>query len=333
MSDDTNAPPVAEDEDAPVSVADKPREPTEYERQLRRESAKYRRQARDAQEALERQLSEARTAADARVAEAMAKANERIIRTELKSYAVKAGIVDLDGLRLADLSGVKLNDAGEVEGADALIESLKASKPYLFAQTGAQAGNTSNTASAPPPAKAPVAKHPRDMTRKSGSPPAGHLASTVNMRRHRDDLTAAEVRSLLDYDPDTGVFTWRIRPGTTPAECTFNARNGGKIAGAINGDGYRCISVHDRSYRATRLAWLYVTGEWPALEIDHEDGDVANDRFANLRLADRQQQQRNRGSFRGVLKGTKRTPYGRYQAQIGVDYARGPMPPGDRSRE
>ena len=114
--DNNSVTPVAEDEDAPVSVADKPREPTEYERQLRRESAKYRRQARDAQEALERQLSEARTAADARVAEAMAKANERIIRTELKSYAVKAGIVDLDGLRLADLSGVKLNDAGEVEG-------------------------------------------------------------------------------------------------------------------------------------------------------------------------------------------------------------------------
>lgn len=164
MSDDTNAPPVADDEDAPVSVADKPREPTEYERQLRRESAKYRRQAREAQEALERQLAEARTAADARVAEAMRAANERVIRAELKAHAVKAGIVDLDGLRLADLSGVKLTDAGEVEGADALIEALKTSKPYLFAQTGAQTGTTSNTTSAAPPAKTPVQKHPRDMT-------------------------------------------------------------------------------------------------------------------------------------------------------------------------
>lgn len=125
---------------------------------------------------------------------------------------------------------------------------------------------------------------------------------------------------MLDYDPDTGVFVWRLRPGATPAERTFNARNGGKMAGTVNGDGYRYISVHDRLYRAARLAWLYVTGEWPALEIDHEDGDVANDRFANLRLADRQEQQRNRGSFRGALKGTKRTPTGRYEAQIGVGY-------------
>ena len=164
MSDDNNAPPGADDEDAPVSVADKPREPTEYEKQLRRESAKYRRQAREAQEALERQLSEARTAADARVAEALRAANERVVRAELKAHAVKAGIVDLDGLKLADLSGVKLTDAGDVEGADALIASLREKKPYLFAQTGAQTGTTSNTTSAPPPTKGPVSKHARDMS-------------------------------------------------------------------------------------------------------------------------------------------------------------------------
>ena len=41
-------------------------------------------------------------------------------------------MVDLDGLKLADQSTVKLNDAGEVEGADALMEAMKKAKPYLF---------------------------------------------------------------------------------------------------------------------------------------------------------------------------------------------------------
>jgi len=82
-----------------------------------------------------------------------------VIRAELKAAALKAGMVDLDGLKLADLSNVKLNDAGEVEGADTLMEELKKSKPYLFGSTQ----NSSNPGTPPNP-KPPTAKKATEMT-------------------------------------------------------------------------------------------------------------------------------------------------------------------------
>jgi hypothetical protein len=143
---DTTVDPAGEvtDDDAVVDVADKPREPTPYEKKLRADLRK----ARDAKTAAERARDEGvaaeRTAAEQRVASFQATANERIIRAELKAHAVKAGIVDLDGLRLLDLAGVKMTDAGEVEGAESLIAGLKTAKPYLFGSA-----SSSSTAAAP----------------------------------------------------------------------------------------------------------------------------------------------------------------------------------------
>jgi hypothetical protein len=68
-------------------------------------------------------------------------------------------MVDLDGLKLLDLSSVKLNDNGEIDGADALMAAAKTSKPYLFGAVG----NTSNPQTPPTP-KAPEVKSAKDMT-------------------------------------------------------------------------------------------------------------------------------------------------------------------------
>jgi hypothetical protein len=57
--------------------------------------------------------------------------NERM-HAELKAFAVKAGIVDVDGLQLADVSEVRFNDRGQLVGAHEAVEKLRASKPYLF---------------------------------------------------------------------------------------------------------------------------------------------------------------------------------------------------------
>ena len=90
----------------------------------------------DAKSAAETAAEKARTdsaaAIEAAKSDATKAADARVIRAELRAVAAKAGMVDLDGLKLADLSTVKLNEAGEVEGADALMEALKTSKPYLF---------------------------------------------------------------------------------------------------------------------------------------------------------------------------------------------------------
>lgn len=87
-------------------------------------------------------------------------------------------------------------------------------------------------------------------------------------------LTADTLRGLLHYDPDTGVFTWRVRR---------QAIQIGDVAGAFDDRGYARIKVRGRMYLAHRLAWLHVTGTWPAQSIDHINGVKGDNRIANLR--------------------------------------------------
>jgi len=151
---------------APSPPAPKPPEPqtfsAEYVRELREENKGGRLKASE-QEAAAKAAKDAATAAEAaattKITEASAAAQQRIIRAELKAAALKAGMVDLDGLKLADLSTVKLNDeTGEVEGADALMDAMKKAKPYLFGAPG-----TSNP-NPPPKPTDPKAKLAKDMT-------------------------------------------------------------------------------------------------------------------------------------------------------------------------
>jgi hypothetical protein len=151
--------PVELDEDDPVVIADKPREPTEYEKRLRREAAKHRTDAKAARDEIERVKAAAEAEKEAIRVQARTEAEQRVIRAELKAAALKAGMVDLDGLKLLDLSSVKLNDNGEIDGADALMAAAKTSKPYLFGAVG----NTSNPQTPPTP-KAPEVKSAKDMT-------------------------------------------------------------------------------------------------------------------------------------------------------------------------
>jgi len=134
----------------------------EYVRELREENKSWRQKHQDATtEAGNHKTAAEKAAKDAedRITAATTAANERVIRAELKAVALKAGMVDLDGLKLADLSAVKLNDQGEVEGADALIEALKTAKPYLFGTA-----QHSSTPATPPAAKPPAAKKATEMT-------------------------------------------------------------------------------------------------------------------------------------------------------------------------
>ena len=134
----------------------------EYVKELREEAKASRLRA----QALEQEGATHKTAAEkaaadaaAAVAAATSAANDRILRSELKAIALKAGMIDLDGLKLADLSGVKLKDDGTIDGADAMLEALKKSKPYLFG-----AGQSSSPPGTPPSSKPPAAKLAKDMT-------------------------------------------------------------------------------------------------------------------------------------------------------------------------
>ncbi len=129
----------------------------EYVAELRNESANYRKRAQEA----ETKAREAEERAARAAAEAKDQASQRVIMAELRTAAVKAGMVDLDGLKLADLQGVTFNEAGDVEGADALMESMKRAKPYLF--RGTVSTSTSSTLATPPKEK-PRAKTALEMS-------------------------------------------------------------------------------------------------------------------------------------------------------------------------
>ena len=100
-----------------------------------------------------------------------------------------------------------------------------------------------------------------------------------------NDLTADYLRKILLYDPKTGAWVWRARMGARGKV--------GDIAGSLNGKGYRQIGILGRSYRSNRLAFLYMNGEWPEGEVDHDNLDKSDDRWENLRPASRSKNQAN----------------------------------------
>ena len=97
--------------------------------------------------------------AEAALSQAQADAEARLIRAELKAEAVKAGMIDLDGLKLLDTSEVRLNDAGEVQDAQGLLGRLKRAKPWLFG-----GGASSSAAANPPRPEPPRTRHANELS-------------------------------------------------------------------------------------------------------------------------------------------------------------------------
>src|ERR1035437_5724966 len=98
-------------------------------------------------------------------------------------------------------------------------------------------------------------------------------------------LTQEKLKELLHYDPETGLFTWK--------NTRHNAVKIGAIAGYWRKDGYVGIYVLGHHYLAHRIAWLYMTCEWPEFEIDHENRKYSDNRWKNLREATHLQNMHN----------------------------------------
>lgn len=91
-----------------------------------------------------------------------------------------------------------------------------------------------------------------------------------------DALTAERLREVLNFDPQTGVFTRRTKTTRSPV---------GEVVGSMHHKGYLRMSVDGRIYWAHRLAWLHEKGEWPNGALDHINRIRTDNRIANLREA------------------------------------------------
>ena len=99
------------------------------------------------------------------------------------------------------------------------------------------------------------------------------------------ELTAEYLRSILDYNPETGIFTRKVS--------TSRRVKVGDVAGCQNGGGYLLIRVCSRLHRAHRLAWLHTYGVWPKDQIDHINRNRSDNRISNLREVTNKQNGQN----------------------------------------
>lgn len=106
------------------------------------------------------------------------------------------------------------------------------------------------------------------------------------------------LKSILHYDPRTGIFIWKVKRKTV---------NVGDRAGTYRTRGYRAITINRIAYFEHKLAWYIYYGYWPEFLIDHKDRDTGNNKIKNLRKANLSKNNansnlniRNTSGYRGV---------------------------------
>lgn len=128
-------------------------------------------------------------------------------------------------------------------------------------------------------------------------------------------LSQEQLWGVLDYNPETGLFKWKVRTSIRVVV--------GAVAGSVSDDGYIVIRIGRKIYRAHRLAFLWMTGKFPTGHVDHINTIRTDNRWCNLRQCSRSQNQCNRtkqsnntSGFKGVSF-EKRT--GLWKAGLGIN--------------
>lgn len=127
-------------------------------------------------------------------------------------------------------------------------------------------------------------------------------------------LTAEHLREIVDYNPESGEMTWKVKYTRRVIV--------GETVGYTRKDGYKIAKIHRKPYLIQRLAWLYHYGQEPAGFVDHINGNPSDNRICNLRLATHTENMRNtrlrrdnKTGHRGVVFNKR---YGNWIARICV---------------
>ena len=136
-------------------------------------------------------------------------------------------------------------------------------------------------------------------------------------------INCEELKSLLHYDPDTGIFRWINRSGR------YGRIPEGTIAGGIGkhkSSGYVEINIHSYLDKSHRLAWLYMTGEWPKEQVDHINRVRHDNRWCNLRESNARENMKNKNLYTSNTSGQAGVTWHKrvkmWQARISVDTKR-----------
>lgn len=115
------------------------------------------------------------------------------------------------------------------------------------------------------------------------------------MTKEFKELTQELLKEYVHYDPITGIFIlkkkWQLKT-------TRGVKEVGTTLGYPDGKGHIHFSVLGKKYKAHRLAWLYIYGEWPSDQVDHINGVKFDNRIGNLRVVNNSQNQSNRRAIR-----------------------------------
>lgn len=141
-------------------------------------------------------------------------------------------------------------------------------------------------------------------------------------------LSACDLRRMLDYCPETGALTWKPRPvemfKTARDWKAWSTRFAGMPAfAAPDSRGYLQGKILGKVRLAHRIAWALFHGEWPVDQIDHINGNRADNRISNLRVvtnAENARNQKRRGdSTSGATGVYLHKQRGKWGAHITVD--------------
>jgi hypothetical protein len=125
-------------------------------------------------------------------------------------------------------------------------------------------------------------------------------------------LTQTLLKEKLNYDPITGIFTWK--------QGKYKNKPAGTIAGKLPDQGYVRINIDKKEYKAHRLAWLYMYGVFPPKHLDHINRNREDNSIANLRIADDSINSKNKTIYKNNSTGFHGvTAHGsRWRARINV---------------